>query len=497
MKKILLADSIQESRNKLKRSLSTHGLPAMEVSLGSELMALNHEDVMLVIISQNLQDMSAFDVLKRIRQENPYFREIPFIICTADNSDSFYRQCLNFGFRGVLYRPFSRKAVFSMVKNIMIEVGIADEDMFAGQEQVEAINDEERLDFLKYLLTLQSPVILPQYNAKVNVAYYYPLLTDFFALDPGDEFDILQSYRDQNIVVPKLENRVNLCPRCSFHTLNFREECPKCGELDIHIEEVLHHFSCGYVGPASDFTDSLHPEMICPKCGKQLRHIGLDYEKPTNTYVCHTCEYVFNDPQLNFNCFSCNYTGKAEEVVVRSIYSYTPGQKAYKIVEHNSFNVFQLDELITMDEYACHNMDFFNFMLQRDYLSAGEYGDRLSVMIVAVKDINVKLINHILDFIRENKKAADTVSVDIARNIMISIPRQDIDDVTRLGHMIQKFVRSDEHSLNHHACIFIRELNRGEKIPGEELLKAIIEDFDAHCSGLPEEIIISDGNDED
>ena len=31
-------------------------------------------------------------------------------------------------------------------------------------------------------------------------------------------------------------------------------------------------------------------DLVCPKCNRQLRHIGVDYEKPSKLFTCFNCE---------------------------------------------------------------------------------------------------------------------------------------------------------------------------------------------------------------
>ena len=36
--------------------------------------------------------------------------------------------------------------------------------------------------------------------------------------------------------------------------------------------------------------------LICPKCHKKLRHIGVDYDRPAVVYTCNDCENSFTSP---------------------------------------------------------------------------------------------------------------------------------------------------------------------------------------------------------
>ena len=94
----------------------------------------------------------------------------------------------------------------------------------------------------------------------------------------------------------RLADKVHRCPNCAWHTLNFVEVCPRCRGIDIEIENVIHHFACAYVGAWSEFRHGV--DLVCPKCDEKLRHMGMDYEKPSDTYRCHACGYVFTESRV-------------------------------------------------------------------------------------------------------------------------------------------------------------------------------------------------------
>ena len=489
MKKIMIADSIRDNCEKLERGLSAHGFLSYTVTKGLDVAMFDHEQTMMVLISQTLQDMPAFEVLNLTKQQNPYFSEVPFIICTSDNSEEFTRHCLNAGFRGVLYRPFNRKALFKLIRNVMVDSGLADKDMFMGEEQVEAINDEERLDFLRYLFKQPSPIITPKYEPQVNTGYYYPLLAEYFAMDPGEEYDLLRSYTALNIFSRHLVNRVNLCPRCSFHTINLRKICPHCASLDIHIGEVLHHLFCNHVGSSADFNGDMSGELVCPKCRRQLRIIGLDYEKPADTHVCRSCKYVFNEPKISFNCFHCGHIGNAAEIVVSNIYSYAPGIKAARIIAHGSFELLRLEELLTMADYQCSNMNFFKYMLYRNFQEMKDYRDKLSVMVIAIRHVDAACLETLLKFIQENKRAAETVTIDASCNLLMSIPRENQKALEERAMTIREFVRALDRRPPYSPCVFLRRLDNDGTLSADDLLKRIMTDFEIHCSDRPEKVV--------
>jgi hypothetical protein len=68
---------------------------------------------------------------------------------------------------------------------------------------------------------------------------------------------------------------------------------------------LIHHFQCAYIGPESDFTQEYNDDLICPKCQKLLRHIGVDYDKPSHIYGCNSCSDFFQNPVFTYLCIDC------------------------------------------------------------------------------------------------------------------------------------------------------------------------------------------------
>ncbi|MBR1787559.1 MAG: hypothetical protein IJ762_00005 [Bacteroidaceae bacterium] len=85
--------------------------------------------------------------------------------------------------------------------------------------------------------------------------------------------------------------RIHLCPNCQSSHLIFAECCPKCESSHILQEPMIHHFRCANVSPESTY--SYDGELRCPKCRHRLRHIGVDYDRPTDTYSCQECGHTF------------------------------------------------------------------------------------------------------------------------------------------------------------------------------------------------------------
>lgn len=115
-------------------------------------------------------------------------------------------------------------------------------------------------------------------------------------------------------------HRVYLCPECQYSHILFIEVCPKCRSSDIKSQSVIHHFRCANVSPESTY--QVDDKLVCPKCDQTLRHIGVDYDRPTDIYICGSCRHHFTQPDMDAVCTLCKETFKTSQLVPYDIYEY-------------------------------------------------------------------------------------------------------------------------------------------------------------------------------
>lgn len=97
--------------------------------------------------------------------------------------------------------------------------------------------------------------------------------------------------------------KVHVCPNCGHSHLVFVETCPKCGSSNIHEDSIIHHFRCANVSPEPTYEHD--GQLVCPKCKRELRHIGVDYDRPANMYYCNECGNSFLQSKMKVICSNC------------------------------------------------------------------------------------------------------------------------------------------------------------------------------------------------
>lgn len=115
-------------------------------------------------------------------------------------------------------------------------------------------------------------------------------------------------------------DRLHVCPNCASSRLSVREECRECRHPRVAPQALVHHFRCAFQAPEPEFRQG--DRLVCPKCGKELRHFGVDYDKPGAMVVCAKCGHADAEPAVGFLCLDCGAHSDAERVTTRDWFGY-------------------------------------------------------------------------------------------------------------------------------------------------------------------------------
>lgn len=193
----------------------------------------------------------------------------------------------------------------------------------------ESLTDNERaLDtdvsfkVLRYLAS-RGGELEPMATTSSPFGYVYPPVEAFLVRRQTEDsaLQVLEFLDTQHLVSSRFVTKSHFCSSCGSAFLNFKEVCPDCTTEDIEAEELLHHFRCGHVGERSDFKTATG--LACPKCERELRHIGVDYDKPSVVYRCNACNHRFQAPAVVSTCFHCGRSAEPEQQVLRPVKAYS------------------------------------------------------------------------------------------------------------------------------------------------------------------------------
>jgi len=262
-----------------------------------------------------------------------------------------------------------------------------------------------------------------------GIGYFFPELSvNFASIDEFNAIKIMQIAENEGLFTSLFNERIYLCTNCSGGYLNYREVCPQCNSSHSKTEDLVHHFPCAYVGPINDFKNTIDDELNCPKCNKTLRHIGVDYDKPSVLHTCQKCSHQFQDSHVKAKCIACLFDNDVQNLVAKEIRDYKITRKGISVSYNGYISTSKdFDEVPGTVKY-----DVFKIMLkyeierlrQNDYVSnigfvhlsnAGEIYSRIGV------DRQKSLIGEMINILRNNLRSADFISFYDASTLVLSM----------------------------------------------------------------------------
>lgn len=283
--------------------------------------------------------------------------------------------------------------------------------------------------------------IQPKPSRKSYIGYDFPFISLFYKDD--EVISLLQNLKKAkqlNYLSFKLQDYVHLCKGCSGNYLNFRECCPKCESIDIKAHDMIHHFVCAHVAPEKDF--KVEDGLECPKCDKHLRHIGIDYDKPSTIYSCNTCSHEFQNAGMNALCLDCGTENELDELLEKAVGSYMITQKGEQLLFQSKKNYISGN--MTSTDKGSLSLNLFKIIvnqeIQRIKTTSGNsmfvkiefQNDELQLLNVDVKKALTKEIG---DIIKSYLKEADILSAERFNKYYIMLPETKENQLERLENI--------------------------------------------------------------
>lgn len=195
---------------------------------------------------------------------------------------------------------------------------------YSVPRQYDNINNHNMLilRMFRYFISRNHLILEPELAEKSALGLAYPLceyvhswglfhLAEYFAwLEMGNSKGWLAFRRTLY--------RTHKCPKCMHSHLVYLETCPECGSNILDYEQVIHHFPCANISP--EHTYMVGGQLICPKCHKVLRHIGIDYDRPASLYHCQNCGKTFLHPDTKAMCTNCGTVSDVSELYPHDVH---------------------------------------------------------------------------------------------------------------------------------------------------------------------------------
>ena len=317
---------------------------------------------------------------------------------------------------------------------------------------------EERLlvKLLRYIISRKIS-LHPRNSRSSSIGYHYTLIEDMsIETNPLYILDRLGQFAKRDYFSTSLLDKVNLCYECHGSYLNFSECCTKCNSLDLKTEELIHHFRCAYVGPQSDFVKD--GQLICPKCDHRLKHIGIDYDKPSEIHTCKSCDHSSQETKMKAKCTDCLKENELSQIVTHNIYSFHATEKG-RTLALSSGPQDTLDHTHSDHPDFLVKMDLFNILKNHETKRKhskfeSTYHLSISISESMISNLNdrmqISLLEEIAQIIHPYLQANDLLAIDTFKNIQLLIIDYTKDSCSDLIEMLtynlNKMFRDNEWS---------------------------------------------------
>jgi len=239
---------------------------------------------------------------------------------------------------------------------------------------------ERYLGLLKLAARNSQQLLSPVPDPTCLNGFSFPGISEL-GISTRDAFDDLEQLAELGYVYRQFAERGYFCWQCGHHALLFREVCPSCTSSNVEVGDLLHHFRCGHTAPETEFQDGVR--YTCRKCGHQLRHIGVDYERPASSYLCGSCNYVSTEPDTACLCLGCGQRFEAERAELRTIYAYRINARGNLALTRGELGDARGAGGLVDTEFGLYTFTYFDERLTQEVAASKRYKRPLSMMLVA------------------------------------------------------------------------------------------------------------------
>ena len=231
---------------------------------------------------------------------------------------------------------------------------------------------------------------------------------------------MLEELASAGLLRRRFFDRVFACAQCGSSQMIVREVCVKCHSSNIEEQPLLHHYVCGFQGAQRLFHQEGADGYQCPKCSKELRHYGMDYDKPGAVTECHACGDVMSEPDAYFICTDCNSNQPSEAATKLTWYHYDLTPEGIAAVQAGSLS---RDESTGANRNRRHTLRDFRMMSRQAIALAAEHGRPISAIRMTIAAPDRQNVPGLTQFL-ESLLFANEIAIECLRggDIAASLP---------------------------------------------------------------------------
>lgn len=140
------------------------------------------------------------------------------------------------------------------------------------------------------------------------------------------------------------------CPNCGSTQIFDKYLCPLCEGQNLDKGQRIQHYACGHVDLKVRFNKD--GKLICPKCGKELKLIGTDYQRIEDVFHCNDCHRDSSMPKVLQTCSICSTSYPHEKAELKPIFGYVFNEEKRTEVIANALVELPIVKLLKAQGYS-------------------------------------------------------------------------------------------------------------------------------------------------
>jgi len=181
---------------------------------------------------------------------------------------------------------------------------------------------------LKALKEGRINTIEPTFSFEAGIEY--PELRKVTSLSEGAIQQTLEELSKVGVLVPEVVGNLAVCPHCGSHKLSMQLQCPTCGLQKLSRGPMIEHMTCGHLDVEENYRKG--EGLVCPKCGRALKAVGVDYRRLGMLYRCMGCGSFFPNPRARFSC-SNGHSFEEGELAIKELVAYRLNPEKRGLIE--------------------------------------------------------------------------------------------------------------------------------------------------------------------
>ncbi|MEM5867395.1 MAG: hypothetical protein QXG39_05715 [Candidatus Aenigmatarchaeota archaeon] len=189
------------------------------------------------------------------------------------------------------------------------------------------LNDRRVQALLNKFMSGKVKALTPLFDLKKVLVY--PEVEEIVG-DSESAEDFLSKLHECGILKRELYDRIVCCPKCGSVNVSILYSCPFCGSFDIERSSLIEHVKCGYMDVEEKFLK--RDGLTCPKCGRKLAEIDIDFRRAGVWCTCNKCGKSFDIPVPRHFCRNCQTKFTFEDAKLKDAYTYSLNEDLVKTV---------------------------------------------------------------------------------------------------------------------------------------------------------------------